>query len=316
LKSFYKSIIEWTSKNLYILVIALFFLLIGYQLYGYIKEIFIDNSYSLLSDESLSYFKQLSFLATFLYLSPLGFLLLPMAISHLGRDKKYVYKFLLIFLIIFLIYDWFVLKLIPYHYYFARYQLSELIPFGIVTISIFLIDISKKKLGKLLLILFIIFNTFYMGFFSVIQLRDKVGAEKSTYEYLDEKIGENDLLLVGKKSFVSFNQITLPLKYYFNINVFPLTSFKYTMDLDLREYKDQFENVYILTTYPDIGGKSIKLVKEINFKHNYLVHCRREDDRYFEMINHSEDIPFCEYIIIPNRFYYGEYTMYLYEWIN
>jgi hypothetical protein len=234
----------------------------------------------------------------------------------MGKSEKLEYKILLILLTIFLVYDWFVLKLIAYHYYFARYQLSELIPLSIIIISILLISISKKKFGKILLIVFVAFNIFYMGFFSIIQSRDSIGADTAAYEYLDEKIDQNDLLFVVRKNFESFNQIVLPLKYYYNMNVFSLTSFRYTTDLNLREYKDQFEDVYILTTYPDIGGKSIKLVKELNFEHNYLVHCRRDEDKYFEMSNHSKDIPFCEYIIIPNRFYYGEYKMYLYEWIN
>ena len=309
-----REIIKWLSKNLYIFLLVVFIGLIAYQLFGYVKEILIDGGYTILSSESLSYFKQLSFLATLLYVSPLGFLILPVGAVYYKKKKDIKYKTLIIFITIFLLYCWGILNLVPYHYYFVRYQLSELIPLCIVLISLFLIDISKKKIGKWISIVLIILITLYMGYFSIIQLRTFEGADKTVYEEIDEIVGDNDLLFVAKNDFDSFDQITLPLQYYYDINVLPIYKLSFIEDFSLREFKKEHEHTYILTTLSDIEGKSIKLVKEIDFKHNYLVHCNREEDAYFKMENHTKDIPFCKYIIIPNRYYKGTYKMYLYEW--
>lgn len=312
--TFLKRIIKWLGRHLYVLLIIIFLGLIGYQLSGYIKEIFIDGGNTLLSYKSLSYLKQLSFLATLLYVTPLGFVLLPVSIIYYRKKKDINLKILFIFISIFLIYCWGILKLVPYHYYFVRYQFSELIPLCLVLISVFLVDISKKRVGKWIFVLFIVSSTLYMGFFSVLQLREHEGASKEVYEDLDEIIGEDDLLLVAKNEFISFNQIVLPMKYYYEMNVFPIYRLSHIESLSIREFKKEHESTYILTALPDIAGRSIKLVKEVDFKHNYLVHCNRGEDAYFEMEAYTKDIPFCKYIIIPNRYYKGTYKMYLYEW--
>ena len=153
-----------------------------------------------------------------------------------------------------------------------------------------------------------------MGYFSIIQLRTFGGADKKVYEELEEIVSDNDLLFVAKNNFYPFNQIVFPMKYYYDINVLPIYKLSFIEKSSLIEFKKKYEHTYILTTFPDIEGKSIKLVKEIDFKHNYLVHCNRSEDAYFEMEDHTNDIPFCKYIIIPNRYYKGTYKMYLYEW--
>mgnify|MGYP007068780136 FL=1 len=82
----------------------------------------------------------------------------------------------------------------------------------------------------------------------------------------------------------------------------------------MQEEVKKYDKVYLLTAINTISAEGIKFVKEIDFQNNYFVHCNRSEDAYFEMENHSKDIPFCKYIIIPNRYFYGTYKMYLYEW--
>ena len=90
-----RSILKWSSKNLFIFVLVIFVGLIGYQLFGYIMKILIDGGHTLFSFESLSKLKELSFLATVLYLSPLGFLLLPVSLIYFRKKKDVRYTFLL-----------------------------------------------------------------------------------------------------------------------------------------------------------------------------------------------------------------------------
>ena len=308
-----KKILAWLAKNWMYILLAIFIILIGYQVYGYVKEIFIDNQYALTSYESLSYLKQLSFLATVLYLSPIVFLCIPISLIYYRKNKDIKLLMLFLFIGIFLIYSWGVLKLAPYHYYYVRYQVSELIPFCLVLISVLLVDISKSKLGKWFGILTVLFTTVYMGFFSLIQLREFEGADTQTYLELQELVGEDDLLFVAKNELKAFSQVTLPLKYYYDVNVFPLHSISYLDKDPIRVLKKEYENIYVLYKIRIVKESRLKYVGIVEFKNNYFVHCLRDEDRYFEMVGHSEDLPYCKYMIIPNRYYNGSTSMYLYR---
>ena len=124
------TILKFLYKNIAIVFITVFLLLIFYELYFYIKEILIDGGYTLFSNESLSALKQLSFLVGLLYLTPIGFVLLPISVVYLKKRMNVQLALLIFSLLIFLIYCWGVMRDTPYHYYFTRYQFSEVIPFA------------------------------------------------------------------------------------------------------------------------------------------------------------------------------------------
>lgn len=303
---FLKKILKFLSGYLHIFLLAIFFGTIIYGLSFYIKDILIENNFALLSNESLSALKQQSFLVGFLYLSPFGFLLVPFSIIYLQKKKDVrLYMFFLL-IAIFILYYWGISRITQYHYYFARYQLSELIPFCIILLSIFLVDISKNKRWKVIVVSVISIMTIYFGYFSVIQLRDSEGLNNTMLEDIKETVG-NSVLIVEREDFGSFNQIVFPLKYYYEIEIFPVKRIQ-----KIEKYVNG--EVYVLSKSETAPIKELSFVKEIKFKNNYFVHCNRSEDAYFEMEGHSEDIPFCKYMIIPNRYYYGTYTMYLYEW--
>jgi len=301
-----RKILKFLSKYLPAIALLSFFLLIYYEFLLYIKGAFLDNGYSLFSNESLSLFKQQSFLVGFLYLSPIGFILLPLSFIYLRKKMDVKILLLISTILIFLIYCWGVLKITQYHYYFARYQLSELIPLCTILVSVFLVELCKRKISKIVSIGLISLMAIYFGYFSVIQLQDYEGADKGKFEEIQELVGRDGVLIVTKKEFFSFNQIIFPMKYYYGMNVFPMNYSTTVNDLS-------YKNIYVLSAYGDLEIQNLKLVKEIDFRHNYFVHCNRSEDAYFEMENHSEDIPFCKYIIIPNRYYKGIYRTYLYQ---
>ena len=104
------------------------------------------------------------------------------------------------------------------------------------------------------------------------------------------------------------------MRYYYDINIFPMYSSKYFGNVNFKEYTSQVDNKYLLSAKKIIDREEVTFIQEIEFKNNYFVHCLREEDEYFEMESYSPDIPFCKYIIIPNRYYHGVYKMYLYSW--
>ncbi|MFH1547241.1 MAG: hypothetical protein ABIC57_02025 [bacterium] len=178
-------------------------------------------------------------------------------------------------------------------------------------------SIYKAKTGKILFWIFMVFVSLYFGFFSVIQLRNAEGTDKIVYENLDNQIGNNDILFVARSNYSSFNQTVFPMRYYYGINVFPLEYLSYIHKKEIIEEKIKYENSFVLTTTPGLNRQyrgEFTFIGEIDFTHNYFVHCNRDEDAYFEMVGSTEDIPLCEYVIIPNRYYFGQFKAYLYRW--
>jgi hypothetical protein len=312
-----KNAVRYLYRNINIIFLVVFFLLIGYELYFYVKDVFISNGYTLFSNESLSLLKQQSFLATFLYLSPLGFVILPFSVFYFGKERDFSKGILILLLTITIVYCWGVLRLTPYHYYFVRYQLSELIPISIIFISLAVGGLLKREKFKVVTLIIVTIISIYFGYFSFIQHRDIEGSNAEAYEYLDNLLDKDDGLFIVRSEFSSFHQIALPMRYYYDMELIPLLSITYTNKFDFQEMKRSYEDAYMLTTIPTLEKNNpvrYELIRELEFKNNFFVHCLRNEDKYFGMIGHSEDIPFCEYIVIPNRYYYGTYKMYLYRW--
>ena len=266
------SILRFIYKYFYVIALLLFFDLIFYELYFYIKDTFVNNDYSLLSNESLSLLKQQSFLVGLLYLSPFGFAVLPISFVYFRKRMDVKIVLLISSILIFLIYYWGILRITQYHYYFARYQLSELIPLCTILISIFLIGICKNKVGKIVSISLVSLMSIYFGYFSMIQLREFEGANKEKFEEIQELVGKDDLLLVAKNEFISFNQIILPIKYYYGVNTFVIYSSSYVAKEEMQEEVKKYDKVYLLTAINMISAEGIKFVKEIDFQNNYFVH--------------------------------------------
>lgn len=313
LQIFFRKVFNFGKKYLSIFVFIIFFCLIVYELSFYIKDIIINKNLSLFSNESLSSFKQLSFLVGVLYLSPFGFALFPISLILLRKQITWKIWFLILSLIVLFIYYWGILRTTQYHYYFARYQISELIPLCLLLICIPLVYLWEGKVGKIVSICLISLMSLYFLYFSYIQLQNYEGMEDEPLEKIDEVVGENDLLVVSKENFASFNQIIFPMKYYYSINIFPLIDAGELNDLSIQKELAEYDEIYLLSTSREEDNKRLKFVKEVEFRHNYFVHCLRNEDEFFEKEGNSKDIPFCKYIIIPNRYYYGLYEMYLYK---
>jgi hypothetical protein len=304
-------------KKLWLIFLFTIFSLMIYSLYFYVKEVFVEGGIEFLSYESLSALKQQGFLTTVLYLSPLGFVLLVFSVWDRRKTNNLYIGVILLILIGSLLYNWGILRLTQYHYYFARYQLTELIPFGLLLISILLGSMLKRPKLKILSVFLIVLLSIYSLYFSVIQLRDSEGLKIENLEYIEDLVGEDDALIVVRTDFTSFNQIVFPLRYYYGIDVVPMLSPRYLQNDDFKEIKYSHENSYILSTistFEEGNPKRFELIGEVEFRNNYFVHCFRDQDKYFDMTGHSEDLPLCEYMVIPNRYYYGTYSLYLYRW--
>ena len=106
-----------------------------------------------------------------LYLSPLGFLAYFFSLFYYRKKTKAGIYLLILFTSIFWVYNIAFRKFTLYHYYIARYSLSELVPYSLLLASLLAYDFWEKKKGRVLLIAalacvfayFFIFSAFQVG---------------------------------------------------------------------------------------------------------------------------------------------------------
>jgi hypothetical protein len=231
-----------------------------------------------------------------LYLSPLGFLLF--LYGHIRWIQRRNISVMAVAFAVFLAMFWYVCTVMrfttPYHFYYSRYFLSEVVPFSLLSIAIVLADlINRDTKSKIVAITLFAVIAVYFGYFTVHQIskRSAEGAYASLKQ-IQNHLGENDLLLIHKKDFEYENRtIKLPLSHYFNLNV---CNFEEVADLKFvlkGDFLDNFKDVYILSNKA-LESPFLLSVDEIHYKQG----------RYHKSRN-----------IIPTEFRYWTPVFYLYR---
>ena len=198
--------------------------------------------------DSLSYWSVTTLIE---FLSPFAFLLfviLFLSNSYKGTGTRVLLElFILMFLFHISLLQWF----LPYRYYYARYLLSEILPFSLLYIAICFPSSGRtKKLAQLLMVLAAI----HMLFYSVKQFK---GIELEEYNkcisQIRNLVSSQDILILEAENVRSYESLKTTLTYYCGFNVL----------LSTREDIDQFiwhlgisRNVFVLRTRPVVTNLS------------------------------------------------------------
>lgn len=192
------------------------------------------------------------------HISP--FLITIFLIALLKYNRKNLYlNFLLLFIFGFWVYALILQNVVPYQYYYARYLLSELIPYVILFTVLFLAAFKNQKIAKV----FIVLSVIYFALLTSMQLRgtESKGAYKS-FNRISQEVGSEDLLLVN-----SINrpfEFKTTLKYYYDLNVFSFN--KDQLDLTISLYRKKHNgNIYVLSPF-QYNSNYLDLVKNINVR--------------------------------------------------
>jgi len=234
--------------------------------------------------------------AVMLYLSPLGFLLFLYGNirSILKQNNNLIWMALAVFLAMF----WYVGTVMrfttPYHFYYGRYFLSEIVPYSLLAVAIVFGDlINRNKRSKIISLTLCALIAINFGYFTVHQL-SKRGADGAyaSLKQIQSHLEKNDLLLIHQRGFkFGIPKIKLPLSNYFNLNV---CEFEKVADLQLvlmGDFLDNFGSVYILSNKA-LEFPCLLSVDEIHYKQSYYNRNRKK---------------------IPTKLTYLNFKMYLYE---
>lgn len=177
-------------------------------------------------------------------------------------DRKNIYmNTLLLFIFGFWVYGLLLQYVTRYQYYYARYLLSELIPYILLFATIYLSTIKFQKLSKILLVISMV----YFIAISLIQLQ---GTEsKGAYSSLNKIsniVQKDDFLLVSNMHLSTKfpMEIKTTLKYYYDLNVFSYKNIQ--LNGIINSLATQFQNdIYILTT-DNLNYDFVKKIKTVN----------------------------------------------------
>jgi hypothetical protein len=220
-----------------------------------------------------------------MYLSPFGFLLFFYdCIRSIPKQKNVLWLTFAAFLAMFWFYRTIIQDTTPYQYYYARYLVSELIPYSLLSISILLGELfTKNNKTKILSITLCGLISIYFGYYTVYQFSGKTadGAHASLSR-IQRHLENNDLLLIYPKHFKHLTEIKTALSFFYDVNTFKIKELTDLETILKSDFLNKFKDVFILSREV-LEAPLLVPVEEIQYTEGYFAH-RKIIPRSFEFI--------------------------------
>ena len=281
-----EKLLYWAKRALpflYLLVLALGY----YKIYQlgytdrYINDPWINGVWKLnhIGSEAKYYW---SAYVLYEYITPiLAFLFFYLILFRI-KVLNFAQVLLLLFLFFFIAYISVLQWKIPYQYYYARYLVSEALPYAILFTAS---GVAAVKYGKYLYFALLIVAGLYAFDDSTTQFQGKeADGVYNTIKRVIQPVDTEDLILTDGMD----GEIKMALVYYEGKNVVSINDEK--LDFVTEEILDRYNDIYVLLRHP---SKQEALIDEKVFVYRFGV---------FEQENH-----------LPEKFYYIRKKLYRYK---
>lgn len=226
--------------------------------------------------------------AVALYITPFGALLFPFALNSVRKRTDVM----IVGLALFLSQSWGMRvgleTALPFQFYFSRYLFSEVIPYSLLLLVLFMNTLYVKgRVYKIIAIGAAILMSLYFVYFTSFQLfvSEAQGAHEAL-QRIARRMDEKSILIVNQHNSERYYPLITPLSCFYGLNTMGIDDVRITRwwyDLLL-----QYNAIFILSEEP---LRRFDLVDIIDYKQGV-----------FEQGPH-----------IPRRFYYVGSTLYLYK---
>ncbi len=227
------------------------------------------------------------------YVSPVGFAIFVYSVFRIFPTKKDITSTVfLVFLCLFW-YCFTVTKFTtPYQYYYARYLLSEVVPYTLLAISLTLgLFFQTGRWWKIVSLCLSAAIAVYFVFFTLHQFKGRsADGAHSALKGIQEVVGKKDLLLLYDLRNPHRWAIQTALSYFYDINVCNLRKPSVLESKRGKIFLSQFNETFLLSQQP--------------FRFSFLIPVRRIQYKQGEFVNSN---------FIPTEFGYTYGTMYLYK---
>lgn len=202
------------------------------------------------------------------YISPVAFILLIIFYIQMGKEKKVEPLMLWLALFVALFWGFYVLVLnrLPYQYYYARYLLSEVVPYSLLLVALCLGRMMALPERKAWAYLAVAAIAVYLLYFTACQLRGReADGAYAGLKKVAERVQKDDIL------FITFNDFKLltPLRYFFGLNTFRIR--EGVISEKAGKALSAAHNAYILAKSPVERSGAI-LVEVIDYRQGELEH--------------------------------------------
>jgi len=282
-----KSTISFIENNLYIIFIVVLMISI-YKIYQFsFTDIYKGNWWF---DERWKMtgrgFNSISFsslYAIILYLSPICFSILFFAILNQKYEKNHFLSILIAFVLFFLVATTVVAFTVPYQYYYARYLLSEVIPYSLLVVSIYLAFLILRR-GKFRLLSYILISSIcvYFFYYTAFQFSGKeCQGVHDALSRVEHKLDDRDLLIILKENSSKYWTLNTAFSIYYNLPIFCIDEIN---DLTGKIYPTlfNFNDIFILSTH-SISKNYLSISDIIAFNQGIYEHTNRIPTKFFYM---------------------------------
>jgi len=199
------------------------------------------------------------------YLTPMIFVIFLYALFSQWNRRCVAENLLVIFVLLFFTHICILQWRVPYQYYYARYLVSEVLPYIILYV---VVSINWMTSFRKTIFLLVSLSSLYMIIFSTIQLKGYVLYDFQTpLEELSKYINKDDVVIIDERFINVAGEMKTPLKFHSEFQV--LTVNKDDQEEFLDHYCSMKENVYFLS----INKNSFsEWIKNINIKTSILEH--------------------------------------------
>ncbi len=237
----------------------------GYRIYtlaftpAYEEHSWIGQRWGMAA-QGLESVKRASFWVTVQYLSPFLFVLFLASLLR-KRNRDAVRGALLFFLLSFWGYILLLQWTIPYQYYYARYILSEVLPYTVLFAVLYAwegpllprgpMGFRGWTYGKLTVSVLLFFSMVYSVSFSATQLgRREAGGVRESLDRVAGQLGRDDIVFLVRDGFGLYSDIKTPLTFYYGGNIATVGGLNVPRNL-LRAAVAAYDGVFLLTQKRD-----------------------------------------------------------------
>jgi hypothetical protein len=239
-------------------------------------------------------FRRANVYVAMLYLSPFGFLLfLYHYVCSMRKHTNVIWISLTFFLVMF----WYIFAVVkfvtPYHYYYSRYLLSEVVPYSLLGVAILLGSlITAGKRSKLISLVLCAIISIYFGYYTSYQFAGK--SAEGSYDALKDikaHVDETDLLLIYKEDFEYFYIFNIPLSLYFDLNVCRFEKISDLTGILKKNFLSKYDDIFILSN-KSLDFPFLHPLREIQYKEGFF---KKKKNK------------------IPRKFRYWRFNLHLYK---
>jgi len=225
-----------------------------------------------------------------MYLSPVAFwIFLYGMVGFLPQRRGISWTSFLTFLILFWYAFTVIMFLTHYQYYYARYLLSEVVPYTLLAVCLILGYLFQKgRLGKVISVCLSTFIACFFMYFTGYQFMGKSadGAYASLKE-IEESVKKDDLLVLCGIGPPLQWVIGTPLSSFYNLNTCTLKNVTDLQTMKGKRFVDKFNDLFVLSK-DRLQFQFLTPLKEIKYKQGGFVKARSIPKEYrynYETLN-------------------------------